>query len=278
MGLSIVPSGRNSKHIKNGRLPVRIEMLEHQGSVPLAVDFDVVARPGSFTDSTIANYSPRGSSSIMKFLLNEFSRKVSPTYFKGELTTKYDGVTPKQLNFDIILIADYDQPPTSIISKVQTLQSMCYPRNRVGLNPPLCLLHILHLYSLEVYVEQVNVTWHNTWNLRGSAADPDYGLPMGCDINMSVRMHQYPTREEILCGAGFDSTRFYTGGYSATLQQSNSTLSRGDKCIEDIIKKNAAYNASSEAQTALAKANRQSQAAAAQQTGPSTQPGSGGGP
>mgnify|MGYP007059525638 FL=1 len=41
---------------------------------------------------------------------------------------------------------------------------------------------------------------------------------MGCDISMSVLMHQYPTRDEVLNGAGFDSRPFTGNGYSGTFK------------------------------------------------------------
>lgn len=239
MGLTTVPGGRGSKYIKNSLLPAKLTMLASQGVQPLSVEFDVVGREGQFTDSTVANYATRGNASLYRFLLNEASKRI-PIFLKGELTTKYEGVTPKHVSFDIIFRADVDLKPNEIIEKVKVLQSMCYPRAFIGLNPPLCILHILNLYSLEVYVEQVNVTWHNQWNLQ-KGSQKDYGLPMGCDINMSVLMHQYPTREEILAGAGFDSTQFMGRGYSGTFQDGQLTLTHSNPAVQKILDRDRAY-------------------------------------
>jgi hypothetical protein len=55
---------------------------------------------------------------------------------------------------------------------------------------------------------------------------------MGCDISMSVLMHQYPTREEILCGAGFDSTPFLGSGYSGTFKSGVPSAEQVNECVE----------------------------------------------
>ena len=227
-----VQPGRNSKHIRNSRLsPARIETLDSLGGPKTVVHFDVVAREGQSTDTTIANYNFRGQgSSLGRYLLNETAKRL-PNFLKGELTTQFDGITPKTLNFDIIFRADADFLPGQIINEVKKLQSLCYPRFAVGANPPLCMLHVLNLYSLECFVQQVIVNWHNTWDTQAAFApsnsvistfnqnmDETDGLPMGCDISMSVLMHQYPTREEILQGAGFDSRPFAGNGYSGTFK------------------------------------------------------------
>ena len=223
--------GRNSTAIRNSPLsPARIETLDSLGIPKTVVNFDVVAREGQFTDTTIANYNFRGQgSSLGRYLLNETSKRL-PNFLKGELTTQFDGITPKTLNFDIIYRADTDFQPAAIIGEVKKLQSLCYPRFAVGANPPLCILHVLNLYSLECFVQQVIVNWHNTWDAHREDSRDDIndgiveqrlaasGLPMGCDISMSVLMHQYPTRDEILQGAGFDSTRFTGNGYSGTFE------------------------------------------------------------
>lgn len=242
MGLSIAPTGRNSKYIKNSPLsPGKLVMLAEQGVAPLTVDFDIVGREGQFTDATIANYELKGNSTLEKFVRNDVS-KALPTFWKGELTTKYSGVVPKTLHFDIIYRADLDLPPHEIIDKVTILQSMCYPRSRIGLNPPLCILHILNLYSLEVYVQEVLVTWHNQWAIRQSGKAEDHGLPMGCDISVSCFMHQYPTRDEILAGAGFDSTRFLGSGFSGSLKENPLTLRHDFPSLERIYARDKSYN------------------------------------
>ena len=254
--------GRNSVHIKNSTLPCKISMIEHQGSIPLSVSFDVVAREGEFTDTTIAGYASRGEgSSLTKFLLNEGSKRL-PAFFKGELTTQFTGISPKPLHFEIIFRADFDLPPSAIIDRVKVLQSLCYPRSFIGLNPPLCTLHVLNLYSLEVYVEQVLVSWHSQWNLNPNSSPRDYGLPMGCNISMAVRMHQYPTREEILCGAGFDSSKFTGMGYSGTRENGKLTLTHDNECVQDLISRNAQYTKDSAAQLAATKAAAEAKKAA----------------
>ena len=103
MGLQTVSEvrGRNSPHIRNSFLgPAKLSMLEHQGVAPLSVQFDIVAREGQFSDTTIANYSPRAQGVLGKFLLNEVSRNV-PVFMKGEITTQYEGTSPKSISFDI---------------------------------------------------------------------------------------------------------------------------------------------------------------------------------
>lgn len=203
--------GRNSHAIKNSPIwsPARIETIEGVVAVPTVVEFDIVSREGQFTDTTIANYNFRGQgSSIGRYLLNEGSKFLN-NYFKGELTTQFDGITPKTLSFDIIYRIDNDFPAILMLDNIKKLQSLCYPRNSIGLNPPLCNLYVANLYALEVYVQQVLVSWHNQWDFTS-------GIPMGCDISMSVLMHQYPTREEILQGAGFNSGPFLGRGYSGT--------------------------------------------------------------
>ncbi len=236
-----VGGGLNSTAIKNSALKAaKLVMLEHQGAYPLGVEFHVVSREGAFSDTTIANYSARGNSSIAKYLLQDVSR-AGPVFLKGELTTQYEGVTPKTLAFDIIYRADYDLKPSEIRKRVIILQSMCYPKYRIGFNPPLCMLHVQNLYSLEVYVQQVLVNWHNQWCLHVDQSEEDYGLPMGCDIAMTVMMHQYPTREEILCGAGFSSEGFTGKGYSADGTDGTTTLTREDKCVQELIERDKAY-------------------------------------
>jgi len=208
-GYTTAVAGRNSKDLKNSQFsPAYIETMEQMGGTPVRVEFDVVAREGQFSDTTIANYSAVADSTLHKFLLNEASKR-APNFLKGELTTKFNGIQPKSISFDIIYRADLDLSVEEIRQRIQKLQSLCYPRFLVGRNPPLCMLHVLRLYSLEVYVQQVLVNWHNIWDI-------DQGLPMGADISMSCWMHQYPNREEILRGAGFDSTIFRNKGYSAT--------------------------------------------------------------
>jgi hypothetical protein len=218
--------GRNSASLLNSKKfsPSRIETLDGLEIKKTVVEFDIVAREGQFTDTTIANYNFRGQgSSIGRYLLNEGSKRL-PNFFKGELTTQFDGITPKTLNFDIIfrvdkgprnegagLAADGDFSHKAMMKKIIALQSLCYPRFAIGANPPLCNLFIAGLYSLEVFVQQVLVSWHNTWDLEA-------GLPNGCDISMAVLMHQYPTRDEILKGAGFNSLPFTGNGYSGTFE------------------------------------------------------------
>jgi hypothetical protein len=232
IGGGSVIRGRNSSSVRNSRFsPAKIETLEHVGGIRTVVTFDVVARDGAFTDTTIANYSFRGQgSSIARYLLNEGAKR-TPNFLKGELTTQFDGITPKTLSFDIIMRSDLDLPPREILQKVSELQSLCYPRWHVGLNPPLCLLHILNLYSLEVYVQQVLVNWHNQW-------DVEAGLPMGCDISLSVMMHQYPTREEVLCGASFDSRPFMGKGYSGTFTSGHPNASL--ECAQELKRQTVA--------------------------------------
>ncbi len=260
MGLSIASTaaGRNSPHIRNSPLsPAKLVMLEQQGSLPLSVSFDIVGHQGQFTDTTVANYASRGSGVLGRYGWDRLSKASALRFFKGELTTKYDGVSPKRISFDIIYRADVDLPPDSIRKNVIILQSMCYPRLSIALNPPLCTLHILNLYSLEVYVEQVLVTWHNQWTVNQKLPLRDQGLPMGCDIAVTCLMHQYPTRDEILCGAGFDSTKFMGTGYSGTLQESATTLTHDHKCIEDLTTKNNEYNNDILAEMKLAKDARE---------------------
>lgn len=202
--------GRNSS-VKNAPYwsPARIETIDGLGIVKTVVEFDIVSREGQFTDTTIANYNFRGQgSSIGRYLVNETAKRL-PNFFKGELTTQFDGITPKTLSFDIIYRVDNDFSPHDMLWNIRKLQSLCYPRIAIGLNPPLCNLFIAGLYSLEVYVQQVLVSWHSQWEFNS-------GIPMGCDISVSVLMHQYPTREQILAGAGFDSINFTGNGYSGT--------------------------------------------------------------
>jgi len=235
--------GRNSEYIKNSPFsPAKLVMLEQQGSLPLSVEFDIVGHAGQFTDTTVANYAHRGNSVLGKYFWDRLSRVSNFRSFKGELSTAYEGVSPKHISFDIIYRADADLPPSSIRKRVTILQSMCYPRIRVGFNPPLCTLHILNLYSLEVYVQQVLVTWHNQWTVDRKLPIADQGLPMGCDISVTCLMHQYPTRDEILCGAGFDSTKFMGTGYSTALKESATVLSLDHTCIADLTVENNKYN------------------------------------
>lgn len=244
---SSTPAGRNSFSLTNAsRLkgsPGRLTMLEFQGNQPLTVDFDPVMKGGDFSDTTFAGYAQHADKSLTKFLRNDFAKRI-PVFFKGELTHKYEGVSPKKIQFDIIYRADFDLPPEIIKDRVMTLQSMCYPRSAVGLNPPLCMLYILNLYALEVYVEQVVVNWHNTWATQPYLSENSYGLPMGCDISVTCLMHQYPTRDEILCGAGFDSTNFLTKGYSGNFQDVFPTLTHENDCVQRLLNQDHAYRQS----------------------------------
>lgn len=246
MGLQVVTpqEGLNSKTIKNSQLsPGKLTMLHHQGVYPLSVTFNVVAREGQFSDTTIANYSPRGNSALAKFLLNEGSKHV-PVFLKGELTTQYEGTTPKSINFDIQYRADWDLSPRKIIDNVQVLQSMCYPRAFIGLNPPLCLLQILNLYALEVYVQQVIVNWHNQWYLYDdpSRENSNHGLPMGCDISVTCLLHQTPTREEVLAGATFDSRPFNGKGYTLSPgEKGGLVLDHANPRVQEILQRDRNY-------------------------------------
>ena len=213
--------------------PSRIETLDGLGIKKTVVNFDIVARDGQFTDTTIANYNFRGQgSSLGRYLLNEGAKRL-PNFFKGELTTQFDGITPKTLSFDIIYRVDSqraggDFGSGDMIGNIRKLQSLCYPRFAIGANPPLCILYVANLYSLEVFVQQVLVSWHNTWDMLT-------GHPMGCDVNVSVLMHQYPTREEILAGAGFDSLPFTGKGYSGTPESGIATSEFGDPELDALI-------------------------------------------
>ena len=271
---SSTPAGRNSFSLVNADQlkgsPGRLTMLEFQGNVPLTVDFDPVMKGGDFSDTTFAGYSQHSESSLFKFLRNDFAKRI-PVFFKGELTTAYTGVSPKKIQFDIIYRADYDLPPEEIKNRVMTLQSMCYPRQAVGLNPPLCMLYILNLYALEVYVEQVIVNWHNSWALQPYLTPESYGLPMGCDISVTCLMHQYPTRDEILCGAGFNSTNFITKGYSGNFEEIFPTLTHDNDCVQKLLNADHGYRQQTGATAAAAlKALKESQ-----QTPPITPAGSG---
>lgn len=236
MGLTVSPSthlanqgSRNSPYVRNSQLaPAKLYVLEKQGSLTpvTSVEFDVVAREGSFRDVTQANYELRGqSSTFLRWALTRLGSNL-PEAVKGEATTKFNSVSPKTLSFDIILRADspinfigthdgrgirgstraFDTQDLKI--KVAALQSLCYPRAVAWLNPPLCQLVVLGLYNIECYVMSVIVTWHNQWDVVA-------GIPMGCDIQMEVLMHQYPIREQVLAGAGFDTKQI---GYGGTTQ------------------------------------------------------------
>ena len=167
-------------------------------------------------DETTANYDIRGAQGTFnRWLLTNIAKHAAPTAIRGEFTTRFNYVAPKTLSFDMILRADTSSTTTQagfdtklMKQKVSELQSLCYPRAVKGLNPPLCRLIILGLYSLECYVMQVSVTWHNQWELAS-------GIPMGCDIAMQVLMHQYPIREEVQRGAGFDTSLIGYGGSPA---------------------------------------------------------------
>jgi hypothetical protein len=212
-----VASGANSRAISNpstGVIPAMLRTYEKQTAAPILFRFDIIAREGSLTDTTIANYSLRGlNSSVLRTLLTQGDARLpeSGKFLKGELTTRFESVTPKTLNLDVILRADRDQLPGQIKKKIAELQSLCYPRVAAIFNPPLCTLQIANLYNLEGYVTQVLVNWHNTWHMRS-------GMPMGADINLGFLMHQYPTMEEVRAGAGFDSGLIAGTGFSGTPQ------------------------------------------------------------
>lgn len=208
--------GTNSFHVRNSAFsPAKLVTLEKQGTPPVEIAFNVVTRDHSLVDTTIANYEIYGlNSSLNRWLLNSVS-KAAPNFFKGELTTKFNNVSPKQLSFEIILRSNIAKPgishgddlhPQEIVETIQKLQALCYPRLVFFGNPPLCRLMILNLYNLYCYVERVEVVWMNLWDL-------DRGIPVGADIQMQVLMQQYPTFKEVLGGASFKSldTHGYTG-------------------------------------------------------------------
>lgn len=175
----------------------KIETVDQALVDKTVIKFQVVAREAAFTDTTIANYNIIGQGSSFARYRRNLVAKGLPQV-RGELTTQFESVTPKTLSFDMIFRADINYPPETIKGEIIKLQSLCYPRAAILLNPPLCRLTVLDLYSLECYVTQVLVTWTNYWNL-GSGPN----LPMGADVNMQVLMHQYPTREDVLAGATF---------------------------------------------------------------------------
>ena len=183
----------------------KIETVDEIFSVQkTTIKFQVVAREAAFTDTTIANYQLLGQdASWNRYARNEGARRFPAG--RGELTTKFESIAPKTLSFDIIFRADATFSPNAIKKEIIKLQSLCYPRRAVLLNPPLCRLTVLDLYSLECYVSQVLVTWTNYWHLPKTSGINSEGLdlPMGADINMSVLMHQYPTREDVLAGSTF---------------------------------------------------------------------------
>lgn len=195
-------TGVSSNILHNAELrAAKIETVDDQlFSVPKTViKFQVVAREAAFTDTTIANYNIIGqNSSYRRFLRNDLARRAP--LGRGELTAQFESVTPKTLSFDMILRADKNYTPRDIKNEIIKLQSLCYPRIAVLFNPPLCRLTVLDLYSLECYVTQILVTWTNYWHLTDEAG---FNLPMGADVNLSVLMHQYPTREAVLKGATF---------------------------------------------------------------------------
>lgn len=203
-----VALGANSRYVVNAKTsPAKIITLEKQGTPPVEITFDVVAREGAFTDTTTANYSLHGQNATLNRWLRSELSKHSPNFIKGELTTRFESVSPKNLSFEIILREDANLPAALIIVKVSQLQSLCYPRFVIGGNPPLCRLIVLNLYDLECYVQQVAVTWHSTWDIEA-------GLPFGCNIELQVMMHQYPTREEVLRGGSFRTQALQ--GYAGT--------------------------------------------------------------
>lgn len=181
----------------------KIETVDEAWAVEkTTVKFQVIAREAAFTDTTIANYQILGQdASWNRYARNEGARRYPPG--RGELTTRLDSVTPKTLAFDIIFRADATLSPNDIKKEIMKLQSLCYPRFEVGLNPPLCRITVLDLYSLECYVTQVLVTWTNYWHLPKTSDQGGLDLPMGADISMGVLMHQYPTREAVLKGSTF---------------------------------------------------------------------------
>lgn len=214
---AIKSTGVSSDILHNSEVrAAKLETVDDQVfSVPKTIcKFQVVAREAAFTDTTIANYEVKGqNSSISRYLKNDIVNRGAST-FRGELTTKFESVTPKTMSFDIIYRANTTLSPNQIKQEIIKLQSLCYPRVAVIFNPPLCRLTVLDLYSLECYVTQVLVTWTNYWHLPKSSGDGGLDLPMGADVNISVLMHQYPTREAVLAGATFHTQR--NGGYAGT--------------------------------------------------------------
>lgn len=219
---------------KLGVRPARLYMVEGQlpeGSRTVNLLFNVVARDGAFTDTTQANYTLRGqSSSILRTLATQADARIGAgNRFKGELTTHFENVTPKTLNFEIIYRVDKDFTPQDMKENIQALQSLCYPRLVIAANPPLCCLEVLNLYSLEGYVTEVQINWMNTWELND-------GLPMGAYIHVGFLMHQYPTMEEVRMGASFDSS-LVGKGFSGTTDDVMNKLKQAQEDTSSFINK-----------------------------------------
>jgi len=161
----------------------------------------------AFTDSVTANYEIRGGGSTFGKLL---AQKVASVTKLSEMAWKYQDVAPKSLSFTIDWIASGRRSPTDrtkiewhlsprmIQSYIAQLQSLCYPRHRIGGNPPRARLTIARLYDLVVFVTQVTVSWRNFWR-RSS------GMPMGASVEIGVMPFEYPTAERVRDLAGFKS-------------------------------------------------------------------------
>ena len=190
-------------------------MVRPNTKLGIRVDFYIIAREGSFSDTVQANYNVRGvGSSFIRYANQEAGSAIQNTnYFgtevkrvaKNELTVGYEGVSPKTLSFDMHFESSQEESSQDIVDKISQLQSLCYPEKQIFYNPPLCRLVISNLYDLECWVQDVNVTWLNTWRLQE-------GLPRGASVTTTVLQYAYPTFEEVRSGAGFKANqRNYSG-------------------------------------------------------------------
>ena len=147
---------------KLGILPARLYTVEGQLGEGfgngISVTFNVVAREGAFTDTTQANYNIWGhNSSILRTVATQIDAR-APSALRGELTSHFEYVSPKTLNFEIIFRVEKDYSATDMKRDIMSLQALCYPRLVVAANPPLCMLHVLDLDNLEGYVTEVQIS------------------------------------------------------------------------------------------------------------------------
>ena len=198
----------------------KIETVDPKHNVK--IEFTIISKEGSFSDTVQANYNIRGQgSSALRYaqqqtaqFVGNWGNNTATRIAKNELTVAYEGVSPKTTSFDMVFEVSRTESAQSIIDKISHLQALCYPTARIGANPPLCRLVILNLYDFECWVQDVNVTWNNVWNT-------EEGLPRGAIVTTTVLQYAYPTFEEVKRGAGFLQARRNYDGSTLRLESAN---------------------------------------------------------
>jgi hypothetical protein len=218
--MPVAPSSRSRQY--TGRLQTFSSY-----DTPISVEFELLGRQGQFTDEAFVPYSIYGEqSNILRQLPGLAASTPLTSYFDNiflspggntddpnflmvgianELTMNARPVTPKKLSFNIVWYANADLSTDRILANISKVQAFMYPRYRVGFNPPLARLTVPDLYDLRCWVESVRVEWTNIWKITGSKLPGPSKHPMGAELSVTVLLADYPTQNDVLSGATFNS-------------------------------------------------------------------------